>query len=314
MGTPAFALPALNALQQEHQILAVYTQPDKPVGRGQKVKASPIKERALELGLQVFQPEKLSQTGELERLKELDPDLIVVVAYGQLLKQEVLDLPPLGCINLHSSLLPRWRGAAPIHWALLEGDDQTGVSVQQMVLKLDAGPVLLQEATSVSSDETLESLHNRLAEMGGKLLLKAVDGLAEGSLQPTPQDESQVTYARKIEKDMQWLLPQMQISEAYARLRALNPWPGSSVYVYEQGKPQRRLRILEAKPEMRLANIPPAGTLFDKNGMLYLSFTDGALRLLRLQWEGKKPIDSPGFLNGLKGSGQSLPLQVGSPP
>ena len=154
MGTPEFAVPALKAIHSAHRVLAVYTQPDKPVGRGLELRASPVKKLALELGLEVRQPEKLSQPGVFEELAALKPDLIAVVAYGQILRQNVLDLPRLGCINIHSSLLPRWRGAAPIHWAMLGGDRETGVTTMKLVLKLDAGDILLQSKTPIGNSES----------------------------------------------------------------------------------------------------------------------------------------------------------------
>ena len=168
MGTPECAVPALKAIHPEHTIVGVYTQPDRPVGRGLSVRASAVKVSALELGLPVFQPEKLSAPGEFEKLQSLRPDVMVIVAYGQILRRNVLDLPRLGCVNIHFSLLPRWRGAAPIQWALLGGDQETGITTIQLVEKLDAGPVLLQIKTPITELDTAESLHDRLAQMGAE--------------------------------------------------------------------------------------------------------------------------------------------------
>ena len=170
MGTPEFAVKALDGIAREHQVLGVYTQPDKPSGRGLGVTASAVKKRTLDLGLPVYQPEKLSLPGEFEKLAALKPDIIVVVAYGQILKKNVLELPRLGCINIHSSLLPRWRGAAPIQWAILGGDPESGVSTMRLVEKLDAGDVLMQAQTPISDADTAGSLHDRLAVMGAELI------------------------------------------------------------------------------------------------------------------------------------------------
>lgn len=195
MGTPDFAVPALEAVSRDFDVVGVYCQPDRPVGRGLELKVPPVKAKALELGLPVFQPEKLSLPGEFEKLAALKPDVIAVVAFGQILRQNVLDLPHLGCVNVHASLLPRWRGAAPIQWAILAGDAETGVCTQKMVLKLDAGDVLLSEKTPISAHETAQSLHDRLSQMGARSLVRTLECLASEGLQGAPQDESQVTLA-----------------------------------------------------------------------------------------------------------------------
>ncbi|MGZ3709786.1 MAG: methionyl-tRNA formyltransferase, partial [Bdellovibrionota bacterium] len=205
MGTPEFAVGALDAVHRTHEIVGVYTQPDRPVGRGLEMRASPVKARAVALGLPVSQPEKLSLPGEFEKLQALSPDVIVVVAYGQILRKNVLELPRLGCVNIHSSLLPRWRGAAPIQWAILGGDAESGVSTMHLVEKLDAGEVLLQARTPLAEHETAGTLHDRLAAMGAELIVPTLNGLAEGSLQGQVQDESKVTYASKLTKEMEWL-------------------------------------------------------------------------------------------------------------
>jgi methionyl-tRNA formyltransferase len=195
MGTPEFAVPALSAIQANppNTIVGVYTQPDKPVGRGLDVRASAVKLRALELGLPVYQPAKLSQPGEFEKLQALNPDVIVVAAYGQILRKNVLDLPRLGCINIHSSLLPRWRGASPIQRALLAGDPVTGITTMHLVEKLDAGDILLQNTTPISSEDTASSLHDRLALLGAELILPTLEGLRQGTLKGLKQDELNIT-------------------------------------------------------------------------------------------------------------------------
>ncbi|MBC7693431.1 MAG: methionyl-tRNA formyltransferase [Methylotenera sp.] len=306
MGTPGFAVGALEAVHKVHQVVGVYTQPDKPVGRGLEVQSSAVKNKAVELGLPIFQPEKLSQEGEFERLQTLAPDVIVIVAYGQILKRNILDLPRLGCINIHSSLLPRWRGAAPIHWALLGGDEVTGVSTMHLVPKLDAGDVLLQAKTPVKEDDTLSTLHDRLASMGAELIIPTLEGLQAGTLMGQVQDESLVTYAQKLAKEMEALKPSESAFLLDRKVRALNPWPGTSV-ILATGE---RLKIKRAKLRRDIQG--NAGKIFEKAGMALLGTPDGALELLSVQWDGKKEVDAAGFLNGLRGRGQSLPLELSS--
>ncbi|MBI2711682.1 MAG: methionyl-tRNA formyltransferase [Bdellovibrio sp.] len=305
MGTPDAAVPVLDIIQKsgKYQIVGVYTQPDKPVGRGLEVKVSPVKAKALEFGLPVFQPEKMTLPGEFEKLSALQPDFLVVVAYGQILKRNVLDLPRFGCINVHFSLLPRWRGAAPFQWAILAGDQETGVSTMVMAQKLDAGPVLLQEKVTIEPHETTKSLHDRLAVLGAKMILPTLEGLERNTLVKTIQDESRVTLAPRLTKEME-LLDSSQPAEVLdRRVRALNPWPGTSVRVGGQ-----RLKIKAALARRDIAGTP--GLIFEKAGMLLLGTTEGSLELIRLQWDGKKEVDVAEFLNGLRGRGQVLPLKL----
>ena len=305
MGTPEFSVPALEAISQstDFKIVGVYTQPDKPVGRGLTLKAPPVKEKALELGLPVFQPEKLTLPGEYEKLAALAPDLIVVVAYGQILKRNVLDLPKYGCVNIHSSLLPRWRGAAPIQWAILSGDAVTGVSTMFLVEKLDAGDVLIQKTTPISSKDTAKTVHDRLAALGAEIILPTLRGLKDQAILRSVQDESKVTYASKLTKEMEVLKPEEGAQALDRRVRALNPWPGTVVQVGPN-----RLKIKQA--ELRADISGPVGQIFEKAGMVLLGTPQGCLELVRLQWEGKKEVLAAEFLNGLRGRGQVLPLKL----
>lgn len=296
MGTPDFAVPSLAAAHELCDILAVYTQPDRPVGRGLEVKPPPVKIKAQELGLPVFQPAKLSQPGELERLTALAPDLLIVVAYGQILKQSVLDIPVLGCVNVHSSILPRWRGAAPIQWAILAGDRETGVSTQKMVLKLDAGDVLDVERTPISPEDTAQTLHDRLAMLGARVLSRTIEGLVAGTLNPAPQDESRVTIATKLTKEMERLDPAKRVAELDRQVRALNPWPGTSVVL---GGTSERLKI--RKVRLRPEVISRPGRLFESGGRLFLGASDGCLEVLELQPDGKRAQSASEFLSGKKG-------------
>jgi methionyl-tRNA formyltransferase len=307
MGTPEFAVGALDAVHAHHQIVAVYTQPDKPVGRGQDLRPTPVKKRALELGLEVRQPEKLTE--EFDRFAALKPDVVVVVAYGKILKQKWLDFPRHGFINIHSSLLPRWRGAAPIQWAILGGDSESGVSTMRLVEKLDAGEVLMQSKTPISAEDTAGALHDRLAAMGAELIVPTLAGLEAGTLHGSAQDESKVTYASKLTKEMEWLDPQESARTLDLRVRGLSPWPGTSIWV-ELGGPQR-LKIKRARARADING--PAGKLYERAGMLLYGTSAGSLELLSVQWDGKKEVDAAGFLNGLRGRGQALPLETSKP-
>lgn len=309
MGTPHFSLPALEKIHANHEILAVYTQPDRPVGRGLEVRFSVVKERALALGLEVRQPEKLTGPGEYEKLEALKPDAIVVVAYGQILRQNVLDLPRFGCINIHSSLLPRWRGAAPIHHAVLAGDLVTGVTTMKMVRGLDAGDIYEQVETKIGTREPVGTLHDRLADLGGDLILSTLEGLAQETLQGTPQDPAKITIAHKLTKEMETLNPLDTAVSLDRKVRALNPWPGTSFIIDVNGKPER-IKVRQTEVHPTLASTP--GRLEERAGMLIFGTAQGALEIRKLQLEGKKEMDAGQFLNGLRGRGISLPLQVRS--
>ena len=310
MGTPDFSVPSLESLAKHHEIAAVYTQPDRPVGRGLDLRASPIKKAAERLGISVFQPERLSAPGEFERLRELRPDIIVVVAFGQILKQNVLDLPRLGCVNIHSSLLPRWRGAAPIQRAIIAGDAFTGVTTMKLVLKLDAGDILLQEKTPISPEDTAGTVHDRLAQMGSELIVRTLTGLETGTLHPVRQNEELVTYAEKLSKAEESIDPALPAELLDRRIRALIPWPGTSLKVEDPNRPDlfQRLKVKKTRIWPNLKG--PESHIFERNGMVLLGTPAGSLELLTIQWEGKKEIDAAGFLNGLRGRGQKLPLKV----
>ncbi len=294
-GTPEFAAVALNALLEEgrHEIRAVYTQPDRPAGRGRKLRASPVKEMALAHGLPLRQPSTLKEPEQQRSLRELGVDLMVVVAYGLLLPPPVLDAPRLGCINIHASLLPRWRGAAPIQRAILAGDRETGVSIMQMDEGLDTGPVLHQVVTPIRPGDTAGTLHDRLASLGAQALLDTLDRIMEGSARPVPQEEAAATYAPKIEKQEAVLDWNASAEELDRRVRAFNPWP-----VAQTTWKGKVLRIWQAEP---LAEMPdaPAGTVVraGKEG-IDVATGNGMLRITRLQGAGGKPLDAAAFLNG----------------
>lgn len=306
MGTPGFAVPALELLQKHHSTMAivgVYTQPDRPMGRGLELKPTPIKAKAQQLALPVFQPETLSQPYEFERLKELHPDVIVVVAYGQILKKNILELPRYGCVNIHSSLLPRWRGAAPIQWAILSGDGETGVTTMRLVEALDAGEILMQSKTPISAQDTVTTLQDRLAILGAELLISTLKGLEVGQLKGMKQDERLVTYASKLTKEMEWLDTTQPAEILDQRIRALNPWPGTSVLTQDGTRLKIKKAILRKDIHDR------QGQIFERSGMLLLGTPRGALELLSLQWDGKKEVDAAAFFHGHR---KALPLELKS--
>ncbi len=304
MGTPDFSVPALRALYECTDLLAVYTPPDKPIGRSKKLCPSPVKICALELDVPVVQPITLKTDEEVKKLKALNPDIIGVVAYGYILKPEVIQIPRLGCINLHASILPRWRGAAPIQWALLAGDKESGLCSMRIAPKVDAGDVLIKKKISIAHDETATSLHDKLSSLGFGLMKETVEGLVSGSISPQVQDELKVTFAHKLEKEMQWLGLDWAANQMERVVRALNPWPGVSVCEKDCG----RLKILKAGICTDIQETP--GKIFEKMGKVYLSSSKGALELLGVQWEGKGACNIPGFINGLCGKKKDLPLTL----
>ncbi|MBI4925031.1 MAG: methionyl-tRNA formyltransferase, partial [Bdellovibrio sp.] len=234
MGTSPFAVPALETLcelTKLNQVIGVYTQPDRPAGRGLGLQFSAIKKKALELKLRIFQPENFKDPKTLEEFENLNPDIVVVASYGLLLKTKLLETPKLGAINIHASLLPRWRGAAPIAWAILKGDLETGVTIQKISQKLDAGDILLQQKTPILATDYANMLHDRLSQMGAQLMLPTLEGLMHGQLQGIVQEESLVTYAHKLTKEMAKLdLAQLAV-ELERQVRAFYPWPGTNILV-----------------------------------------------------------------------------------
>jgi methionyl-tRNA formyltransferase len=285
-GTPDFALPTLDAIAaSRHRLQAVLTQPDRPSGRGRHVAASPVKERALALGLPVIQPATLRDGNAAGDLASLAPDVMVVVAYGLLLPPQVLSLPRLGCINVHASLLPRWRGAAPVARAILAGDAETGVCIMRMEAGLDTGPVVLAHRTPIGQRESAGELEARLAQAGGTLLVEALDALAAGSAVPTPQDPARATYAAKLTKAEARLDWREDATTLARRVRALQPRP-----VAETTLDGAQLRIHEAEA-VRVAAGPVPGTVVSAgaDGIVVVA-GEGALALLRVQLPGRRPV------------------------
>ena len=296
MGTPDFAVPSLQALLDgEDTVVGVCTQPDQPAGRGLALRPSPVKVCALEHKIPVFQPSKLRRVpAVLEQFTTWQPDLIVIAAYGKILPTTLLDLPRHGCINVHASLLPKYRGAAPIQWAIADGETETGITIMQVSQQMDAGHILLQKATPIVSNETGGSLHDTLAALGAKALREGVILLKEGKLVAQPQDEDQVTYARLIKKEdgrIDWTQDAVSIER---RIRAFHPWP--SAFTTVQGD---LLKIYSARLEQSPVSSPAPGTvLTSAPNRLHIATGSGALAVEEVQLAGKKRLPIAAFLKG----------------
>ncbi|MEN8215655.1 MAG: methionyl-tRNA formyltransferase [Pseudomonadota bacterium] len=292
-GTPQFAVPSLLALlNSKHSVCAVYTQPDRKAGRGRKLQASPVKLVAQEHDIEVYQPVSLKGADVQAQLQALQADLMIVVAYGLLLPKAVLDMPRFGCINVHASLLPRWRGAAPIQRALLHGDTITGITLMQMDVGLDTGAMLKKVNCQILPDDTGQTLHDRLATMGAQMLAEAIDE----NLPATPQDDSFATYAKKLEKaeaQLDWNEPAKVLER---KVRAFNPWPVAQAKLFEQ-----TLRIWAAQALPPATTTEPIGSVIrcQRDGIDIVT-GEGILRLLKVQRAGGKPISVGDFLNALR--------------
>jgi len=301
-GTPEFSVPPLEALRAAgHELVAVYTQPDRPAGRGQSVTASPVKRRALEFGIPVEQPVTLKTPDAVERLRTFDADLMVVVAYGLILPQAVLDVPRLGCWNIHASLLPRWRGAAPIQRAILAGDAVTGITIMQMEAGLDTGPMLLVRETPIGPRELGGELHDRLSLLGAEAIVAAIGEWQAGHIQPVPQPSAGVTYAAKLSKAearIDWTQPAVAIDR---QVRAFNPWP-----VAETMWEGRQLRVWQSEPEPSAASAAPGTVLESSGGRIVVATGDGVLRLLKVQVAGRRAMSAVEFLNASTLAGAQL--------
>lgn len=300
MGTPVFAVPVLEMLVEGgHEILAVVTQPDKPKGRGKSVQFTPVKELALEYGITVYQPEKVRENTFFEVLKQLAPDAIVVAAFGQILSKRILDLPKYGCINVHASLLPRLRGAAPIQWSVIDGDQKSGITIMQMNEGIDTGDILLQEEILLDKKETGGSLFARLAKISGPLLLHALELARKGELKPMKQEESGATYSKMLDKEL-GKLDFTQPADVLERLiRGLNPWP--SAYTFLEGK---TLKIWDADVTEGKQGAKPGEVIKADKKSFTIQTGDGALKVQELQLEGKKRMRCDAFLRG-------CPIQCG---
>jgi methionyl-tRNA formyltransferase len=292
MGTPEFACPTLQKLiDRGEQVVAVVTQPDRPKGRGQKLMSPPVKELALKYGLTVLQPLKVRDTEVIERLRALRPDVIIVVAFGQILPKALLEIPPLGCINVHASLLPRYRGAAPLNCCIVNGETETGVTTMLMDVGLDTGPMLLKRSTPLDENEDIVSLHDRMSVMGAELLSETLDGLAAGSIVPQVQDGAQSCYAPMLKKDdgqVDWCRDARSI---HNQVRGLVVWPGA--YTFLDGLV---LKIYRARVGTG-SGLPGQVLRADKKGLEVACLT-GSLIIEEVQLAGKKRLDIASFLSG----------------
>jgi methionyl-tRNA formyltransferase len=302
-GTPQFALPALRAcLDSTHRVVGVLTQPDRPAGRGRELRSSPVKLLALEAGLPVAQPPSLRTPDARAPLVEWAPDLLVVVAYGLILPPEVLGLPRLGCVNIHGSLLPRWRGAAPIQRAILAGDSETGVTIMQLDPGLDTGPMLLSRSHPIGLHDTAGDLHDTLSELGAAALIEAIDGLAAGTLRARPQPADGATYAPKIEKGEAKLDWSADAASIDRRIRAFNPWPMAETML--AGEPLKLLRARVARHTG--SEGPPGAVLGLADDGLHVACGEGVLAVRELQRAGKRPVSARDFANALRVAGMRL--------
>ncbi|HFD39382.1 MAG TPA: methionyl-tRNA formyltransferase [Anaerolineae bacterium] len=295
MGTPSFAVPSLRALAAHHRVVGVVTQPDRRAGRGRRLVLPPVKEAALELGLPVFQPPTLRTAEAVQRLAAWQPEVIVVAAFGQILRPPVLELPPHGCLNVHASLLPRWRGASPVAAAILAGETVTGVSLMLMDEGMDSGPILAQWACPIAPEDTTGTLTGRLAEMGAQLLIETLPGWLEGGVQAQPQDDEQATYCRLLRKEdgrLDWSRPAAYLER---QVRACDPWPGA--FTTWQG---RRLKVLRARLRPEVQAKGPPGRVVDLSPGLGVVAGQGVLELVEVQLAGKKPLPAEAFARGQK--------------
>lgn len=293
-GTPEFAVPTLNALiASSHEVITVFTQPDRPAGRGQQLQASPIKQIAEKTNIPVYQPASLRDEAIQAHIKKLQPAVIVVVAYGLILPKAVLDIPKYGCINIHPSLLPRWRGAAPIQRTIEAGDKETAVTIMQMDKGMDTGPILLQEKMMLQGNETSGSLHDVCAEKGAELLLKVLNDI--NTIEPIAQSDAGITHAKKVEKSEGKINFEKSVDEIDAHIRAMTPWPSAMMAFQNE-----TIKILSAKIVSHGKSSHVVGVLFREQDKLCISAKDGVLEILMLQLPGKKPVAAKDFLRGYK--------------
>ncbi len=293
MGTPSFAVPCLQALVGHYEIVAVVTQPDRPARRGRRIVASAVKKAALAYDLPLMQPESLRQEEVIAEIRELEPQVIVVAAYGQILRPQVLSIPPSGVINVHPSLLPKYRGASPIAGALLAGEEKTGVTIMLMDEGMDTGPILAQISIKIRPEDTTSSLVERLARMGADLLLETLPRWLEGQIKPQPQDNARATYTKPIAKKdglIDWSLPAVEI---WGRVRAFDPWPGA--HTWWRGK---LFKVLASRPLPEWAGKGKPGEVLDLSAGVAVATGQGALLLQEVQLAGRRAIGIQDFVRG----------------
>jgi methionyl-tRNA formyltransferase len=304
-GTPEFAVPALARLMQSgHEVVMVLTQPDRPSGRGLKLKASPVKELALTQSIPVFQPENLRDLTVQETIRSVEADVMVVAAYGLIIPQVVLDMPRLGCFNIHASLLPRWRGAAPIQRAILAGDKETGVTIMSVVMKLDAGGMIKKGITPISEQDTAQSLHDRISEIGAVLMLDLIESLSQGKpIELTSQDEQSVTYAEKLQKSEALIDWSKSAGDISRQIRAFNPFPVAQTTL---GSEVLRVWMAQVSSIVHPSQRVAPGTIVDLDEAIHVACGEGILRIEELQLPGGKRLSAREFLAGAKSRGDHL--------
>ena len=299
MGTPEFAVDSLAALVEssDHEIVAVITQPDRPKGRGQKVLMTPVKEYALEKNLVVLQPAKIRTPEFIEELRALAPELIVVVAFGQFLPKEILQLPKYGCINVHASLLPKYRGAAPIHYAVMNGEKESGVTIMRMDKGMDTGAMLAKVAASIGENMTMGELHNELKVAGAQLLLEVIRGLEDGTIKDMPQNDAEATYASLLDKEIEKIEWAKSALEIHNKVRGLNPWPGAYTLLSDG----RKLKIWQTRVVANecIGTKPGTVVAFSKEGFI-VACGNGCLEVIEVQPESKKKMPADVYFNGYK--------------
>lgn len=294
LGTPEFAVPALEALASEHQVLAVFTQPDRPKGRGRQLAESPVKTAASVLGISVYQPERIRRPESVELLRNFGPEIMVVVGYGQIIPQTIIDLPKYGILNVHASLLPKYRGAAPIQWAIANGETETGVTIMQIDAGLDTGDMLLKAKINIGADETAPELSARLARLGAKLLIEAIGEISAATAYREKQNDAEATLAPILKKEdglIDWSNPAPQI---YNRLRGFTPWPGA--YTNFRGQ---QMSIIAACP-VEGPKLSPGALKVDKRRTFAGCGGNTTLELLQVQLAGKKSMSAEAFVNGYR--------------
>ncbi|WMJ76051.1 MULTISPECIES: methionyl-tRNA formyltransferase [unclassified Sedimentibacter] len=295
MGTPEFAVPTLKLLYEKHEVALVVTQPDKPYGRGKKLKKSEVKEEAEKLGLAVFQPNKIKDKENIEILKSHNPDAIVVVAYGQILSREILELPKYGCINVHASLLPKLRGAAPLNWAIINGETKTGVTTMKMDIGLDTGDMLLKAETHVDEDMNVGVLHDILMHKGADLLIETIDKLEKNDIIPEKQDDSLSDYAPMFNNENRRINWNSGAKNIHDLVRGLSPWPAAYFTMEE-----KKVKVYETKYTQEKSNHEPGYVIKSESEGIYVATADGVVILKEIQMPGKKKMKTDAYLRGNK--------------